>query len=80
MPDPLDWCLGYCACRGKQRGTECAEMPGCVNCLEVVGMSGHVVSTLSAFLLTVRLNPGESIHAAIRRVLEEESKPPRWMN
>lgn len=54
-------------------------MPGCVNCLEIVGMSGHVVGTLGAFLV-VHLHPGESAHTAIKRLMAEEEEPPRWMN
>jgi len=79
MPDPLDWCLPYCACGGSERGTECDEMPGCVNCLEIVGMSGHVIGTLGEFLV-VHLHPGETAHTAIKRMLAEEARPPRWMN
>lgn len=79
MPDPLDWCLPRCACGGMQRGTECDEMPGCQNCLEIVGMAGHVVGTLGGFLV-VHLHPGESVHSAVRRMMDEETTPPRWMN
>jgi len=79
MPDPLDWCLSSCACEGSQRGTECDEMPGCGSCLEIVGVSGHVVGTLGAFLV-IHLHTGEPVRAVIKRMLAEESRPPRWMN
>jgi hypothetical protein len=54
-------------------------MPGCVNCLEIVGIAGHVVGTLGAFL-AVRFIPGETVHSVIKLLLEGEQEPPRYMN
>ncbi len=80
MPhDPLDWCLPSCACGGRDRGTMCALMPGCANCLEIVGVMGHVIGTMGSLLL-VHLHPGETAQSAIRRMLEADEKPPRYMN